>query len=389
MSANFKRLSLVQSAGAFGFVHMDFVATGLADSLESVGNALANTATSDLPTAQAQFKKFTNELKLSKDEQIIAIREMDNYETALIDQAEQMGINLKTTSGLIDEEKLLAFARGEGEIALRLAEQAQRDMNDAVDNAAASFVDHQGGLNQNKDDVMAWAKAQAENTEDATDSWEDYWDGQEFSMDHYLDGLEEQQEAALEWRNNLAKLAGELPEEIYRKVVEMEEGGAALVAGLTDGVNDEEERRRFINSFDSAGFDASTALGNGLSRGLPSGGFSIRALMEGRGPTSKNGGYITFGGGFSGFASGGFVSGLGTARSDSIPAMLSNGEYVINARATANNRKLLDAINSNSNIPNSAPNINVTINASPGMDERELANMVSRKIAFEVRKGAF
>jgi hypothetical protein len=104
---------------------------------------------------------------------------------------------------------------------------------------------------------------------------------------------------------------------------------------------------------------------------------------------SRDGGYITFGGGFSGFASGGFVSGLGTARSDSIPAMLSNGEYVINARATANNRKLLDAINSNSNIPNSAPNINVTINASPGMDERELANMVSRKIAFEVRKGAF
>lgn len=45
-------------------------------------------------------------------------------------------------------------------------------------------------------------------------------------------------------------------------------------------------------------------------------------------------------------ASGGFVSGKGTATSDSIPAMLSNGEYVINAR-TANTIgvDMLDAIN--------------------------------------------
>ncbi|SUP42240.1 tape measure protein [Veillonella criceti] len=40
----------------------------------------------------------------------------------------------------------------------------------------------------------------------------------------------------------------------------------------------------------------------------------------------KNGGIV-------GFASGGRVNGHGTGRSDSIPAMLSNGEYVINAKA--------------------------------------------------------
>lgn len=45
-------------------------------------------------------------------------------------------------------------------------------------------------------------------------------------------------------------------------------------------------------------------------------------------------------------ATGGHISGPGTGRSDSIPAMLSNGEYVINARATKQNRALLDAINS-------------------------------------------
>lgn len=45
-------------------------------------------------------------------------------------------------------------------------------------------------------------------------------------------------------------------------------------------------------------------------------------------------------------ATGGYISGPGGPRSDSIPAMLSNGEYVINAAATRKFGPLLDAINS-------------------------------------------
>lgn len=48
------------------------------------------------------------------------------------------------------------------------------------------------------------------------------------------------------------------------------------------------------------------------------------------------------------FADGGYIAGRGGPRSDSIPARLSNGEFVINAKATAQNRPLLEAINSNS-----------------------------------------
>jgi hypothetical protein len=46
-----------------------------------------------------------------------------------------------------------------------------------------------------------------------------------------------------------------------------------------------------------------------------------------------------------GFASGGQVTGIGTGTSDSIPAMLSNGEFVVNAKATSRYVKLLTAIN--------------------------------------------
>lgn len=45
------------------------------------------------------------------------------------------------------------------------------------------------------------------------------------------------------------------------------------------------------------------------------------------------------------YADGGPVRGPGSGRSDSVPAWLSNGEYVVNAAATARHRGLLDAIN--------------------------------------------
>ena len=46
-----------------------------------------------------------------------------------------------------------------------------------------------------------------------------------------------------------------------------------------------------------------------------------------------------------GFKEGGFVSGEGTSKSDSIPAFLSNGEFVINAEATKRFRPLLEMLN--------------------------------------------
>lgn len=45
------------------------------------------------------------------------------------------------------------------------------------------------------------------------------------------------------------------------------------------------------------------------------------------------------------FKEGGMVSGPGTGTSDSVPARLSNGEFVVNAQATRQNRAMLEAIN--------------------------------------------
>jgi TP901 family phage tail tape measure protein len=65
---------------------------------------------------------------------------------------------------------------------------------------------------------------------------------------------------------------------------------------------------------------------------------------------SVYGGYVSFGArGYGAYADGGYVSGPGSARSDSIPARLSNGEFVVNAAATAQNIGLLHAINGYAN----------------------------------------
>jgi len=73
---------------------------------------------------------------------------------------------------------------------------------------------------------------------------------------------------------------------------------------------------------------------------------TIIALL---GAEKVNAAVSSFSGFFAGgFASGGLIKGPGTGTSDSIPALLSNGEYIINAKSAKDNLQLLSAINSNS-----------------------------------------
>jgi hypothetical protein len=373
--------------------------TAIADSFGAIGNSLGNLATNDLPAAQAQFKAFTKEVGFNNIETQTALNEMDDYKTALIKQADQLGINIRNKNGDLNMQKLTNLALGEGEIALRKAKKAQEDFANSVNTGAQSFIDYQTPLSQNKSDVMAWAKQQAASTKDAKDSWKTYWDGQSFSMDKYLSDLDKQVVEAGKWKTNIAKLmTTDLKKEVLDKLVSMKQSGAQIVAALTDGINDKAQIDKLNKNAEALGGSLYQGVQNGIANAASknmatfTGYYGSQFLLKGK-PVSgrKDGGFIgrfASGGLISKFAPGGFVSGAGTARSDSIPAMLSNGEYVINARATAQNRTLLDAINSNKAVAQQ-PGINITVNPAPGMNERDLAEMVSRKLAFELRRGAF
>jgi hypothetical protein len=77
-------------------------------------------------------------------------------------------------------------------------------------------------------------------------------------------------------------------------------------------------------------------------------------------------------------ASGGYVYGEGTSTSDSIPALLSNGEFVVNAASTASFGPLLETINKN-------PNYNIKEITSSGLELKNTndvtaSNMTNRSI---------
>jgi hypothetical protein len=74
----------------------------------------------------------------------------------------------------------------------------------------------------------------------------------------------------------------------------------------------------------------------------------------------------------------GAVSGPGTGTSDSILTALSNGEFVVNAAATAANLPLLEAINSGARVPTAPAVMSGTSGgSSPGVDAGTLARAVS------------
>lgn len=68
--------------------------------------------------------------------------------------------------------------------------------------------------------------------------------------------------------------------------------------------------------------------------------------------------------------------------------MISNGEFVMNARATAQNLSLLTAMNNNQNISGVGGGINVVVNAAPGMDESQVASLVAFQLRSQMRMGA-
>ena len=52
---------------------------------------------------------------------------------------------------------------------------------------------------------------------------------------------------------------------------------------------------------------------------------------------------------------------------------------------SARDRAIIQQLSNNNN---NGSQINMTINAAPGMDERELAAIVSRQLNYEMRRGA-
>jgi hypothetical protein len=411
------------------------ISDGYKNTLTAVGNSLGNLATTNLPAAQRSFNGLVAAQKISKTTAMEMLTTNDGLRTSFIDQAAQMGINIYTTDGLIDEQLLYNFAVGEGEI-------AQRNATAAAAEAAQQTRDL---ITAQNDAVMA-----ASGFKDAlTDAISEVNGKSQFSMEQALENFRNSMDSAAKLNTNLAILASKGVSEAGIQAIRDAGPNAGIIAqGIVDGTSaefaefkevfdkvavqstdafkdtqaliqkrmelgllGEEEGAALIEAlFNASSGDEVQAVGRqvraSIVQGLRTGGaISLPFSLKSTGPTM---GSIIFGstGGFVEegaikAAMGGLIRGVGTSTSDSIPAFLSNGEYVINARSTARYKPLLDAINSgvagSSATPSPtsvtggntyAPEINITVNPSAGMDERELAKLVSKEIAYSMRKGA-
>lgn len=85
-------------------------------------------------------------------------------------------------------------------------------------------------------------------------------------------------------------------------------------------------------------------------------------------------------------AGGGYISGAGTGTSDSIPAMLSNGEYVVNANATSKYLPLLSALNgdgrsmgryANGGIVSGGGMPNITVYFNSALEKKQVVNVMA------------
>lgn len=119
------------------------------------------------------------------------------------------------------------------------------------------------------------------------------------------------------------------------------EFAGTLADGLADAVLEGKSLQNVMK-------DLVNDLARSAIKGLLTGEGALGGLFGMSGTGGKTGGLIGMLMGGLKFADGGHVSGPGTGTSDSIPARLSHGEFVVRASETAKHRQLLESINSGS-----------------------------------------
>ena len=440
--AGIARLNEAQKSFGNTLIYSTTATTGLADTFGAVGRALANVAVTDLPKAQKGFKGLKKELGLTNSEMSTALDEMDEFKVALVDQADQLGISVKRLDGSIDKHKLLQFALGEGEYGARQFAAAQVEIQNQLKAARTELIKSNSAWEAQSLEISGWSTALSDAVTDevfnfkdalanmeqaAADSTKLEKDMLELKMKGMSDaGIEMVKAAGAQAPALVKALIGASEEEFARfseladrQILQQSEKFGEAKQRLIDAYADEEIEDSLFNSLYDALEKASspeelatiTALiqrelagpyvatmeadMSGVTKALMDykpGGITVSAAMKqglnyGTSNAKYNGGNSSYR-----YADGGYITGPGGPRSDSIHAMLSNGEYVVNARATQKNRSLLERINgargyADGGLVTAASGINITVNPSQGMNEKELAAAVSRRLAFEIRKG--
>jgi len=317
--------------------------------IEKLGNRLGELAQTDLPAAQRQFRLLADGAKLTDEQQAKLLDKMGPFKSALIQQATAQGRSASA-------QDLLRDAMGSAEQVTKSASDAYLDQANQVNgvlDALQSLYDQINKMNDAQQNAISsnatWVKGIADLADNVSEAGA---------------SLDQTTSAGAANAAMLAGLAGDAQAaakaqyDVDVTTMSAKDAADKYAATLAD------QRQKFVDSATAAGFNAdevqaladkvfalpsakqidllvSTANGLTEAERFAQEIASIRPVMyiDARPGTIIRPGTIGL------YASGGPVFGPGSSTSDSIPARLSNGEYVVNAAATARNRELLDAIN--------------------------------------------
>jgi hypothetical protein len=379
---------------------------------KNIGTTLATVAQTNLPLAIQKFKELRDGMGLNEAQGKDLYNLMgDDFKNAIMDAGGAVGV-------YVDEQEAMNIAFGEGETGAKLlaggvngvSEAATKARNEVqrLEDSIFNFGKVQLDVNSAErqfeaslDDLRAALKKNGKTLDITTEAGR--------SNQEALDGLVR---SGLDAANANFELTGSGPEleaALLKLRDETIKGAEAFGASKTEAekladqlVGTDYDIKIKVKELTKAEAEAAAtkaketwdAAVSGKTPTLPTfmtdpktwKGSGIPWLPAGT--KKKDGGLIR------GFYDGGEVYGPGGPRSDMIPAMLSNGEFVVNAASTEKYLPLLRAINSEgiggaklANGGQPGPVINMTVNAAPGMNTSELVNEVSRKIAFELRSG--
>lgn len=319
--------------------------------------------------------------------------EVTQLKDGTVEFAVASGVAEDSAAGLAVAAELEADAMERLAAGLGLTTDGLAELIKNFGSGSAAFVDFGNIMSALQERSKLWAEAQADATSDSKDSWQDFYDGASVNIHDFAAELQAQIAAQAEWASNMAILSERGANALITQLAKMGPEGAQLAAQAVDLTTDElmklEGNARIAAELASgAQVETWAAQGDLLKRVMAEGGqkavdgmiaaqkqeiadgvpgavanfvytwnktyrhnpismpvgadvrpadAALRAFMNRwngatinlRSTTSpKLGSGILSG---PGRAYGGPIYGPGTSTSDSIPARLSHGEYVIRA----------------------------------------------------------
>lgn len=374
---------------------------------QKTGSAIAEIARTDLKVATSEFKSLADAQGVTGKDLEYLLESMPDLKQALIEQANAAGVsasnqnlvNIAMQKGSAYTDTLATQMYGVGGAA-KAADEDIKKLEDTIFNFGKVNLDTRAALRSFKDaeDTLTESLKKNGATLDINTT---AGRANQAALDSMVKAGLDNAQAMFEQSHNSDQLQTNMTA-LRKKVMDSaiafgksKDEATKLADQLVGSEYDIQLKIKSITEAEvkKAVEDSKKAIrDNGFSS------YSFAMGILGTSPSArKNGGLIGFAsGGLAKFAPGGFVSGLGGPRSDMIPAMLSNGEFVMNANSTSRYLPLLNSLNqagldSYNKSPNGAANlgsnISIVVNPSPGMSETDLAHVVSRQLAFELRNG--